>query len=94
MQEEFKSADELCGPMLAGEAPPDWGALATPTPFFSAFKNYLQARSQPIAKSCSNCICSAICVKGVFALHPKLYDIPEPGCFKPEPRTGACSFGQ
>lgn len=40
-------ADELCGPMLAGEAPPDWSALVTPYPFFTAFKNYLQARSKP-----------------------------------------------
>lgn len=42
VQEELVAADELCGPMLAGDAPPDWGALMQPFPFFTAFKNYLQ----------------------------------------------------
>ena len=43
-QEEFVKADELCGPMLAGEGPPDWGALMEPFPFFTSYKNYLQVQ--------------------------------------------------
>lgn len=46
LQEELEAAGKLCDSMLAGEGVPGWGCLMEPFPFFTAFANYLQARSQ------------------------------------------------
>ena len=44
-QEEFRLADEACSALLAAAGRADWAALLQPFPFFTAFKNYLQASS-------------------------------------------------
>ena len=43
-QEEFRLADEACSALLSAAGRADWSALLQPFPFFTTFKNYLQAR--------------------------------------------------